>query len=227
MDISAYLLHTVKKMNRILVFCTAFLAPLFSIGQPPSSLSPAEKVYGLSRFWMEVNYNFIYLDKIDRAAWDSTYRAMITSVQETRNDYDYYRQLQRFCALLKDGHTNIYFPRTKAFETMNTMFGDYRLFLENIDGKAIVVRTNLSKKEEIPIGSEVIEVNGKAVPDYIRTDVAPYISSSTDYVLQDWSISRLLQGLEGERYQVKIKKPSGQVTSLQLIHKTTVEKQKK
>ena len=95
-----------------MVFCAAFLAPLFSMGQSPNSLSPAEKVYGLSRFWMEVNYNFIYLDKIDRAAWDSTYRAMITSVQETKNDYDYYRQLQRFCALLKDGHTNIYFVRS-------------------------------------------------------------------------------------------------------------------
>lgn len=43
---------------------------------------------------------------------------------------------------------------------MTTMFGEYRLFLKNIDGKAIVTRTNFSKKDEIPVGSEIVEVNG-------------------------------------------------------------------
>ncbi|MFT3823059.1 MAG: S41 family peptidase [Chitinophagaceae bacterium] len=191
--------------------------------QMRNTLSAADKVYGLSKFWMEVNYNFIYLDKVDRAMWDSTYKAMIETVQKTPNDYVYYRELQKFCALLKDGHTNVYFPQ--GIEQMNTMFGDYRFFIENIDNKAIIVRTNLSKKDEIPVGSEVIEVNGKPTPKYIKEDVAPYIASSTDYVLQDWSISRLLQGLEGETFQVKIKKPKGEVVSLTLIHKRTEEKE--
>src|ERR1700761_4008719 len=71
----------------------------------PHNLSATDKVYGLSKFWEEVNYNFVYLDKIDRQAWDSTYKAMITQVQQTPNDYEYYRLLQRFCAMLKDGHT--------------------------------------------------------------------------------------------------------------------------
>ncbi|MNY66221.1 hypothetical protein D3C86_2036070 [compost metagenome] len=50
---------------------------------------------------------------------------------------------------------------------MNTMFGEYRLFIKNIEGKAIIVRTNLSKKEEIPFGSEIIEVNGKSTQKFI------------------------------------------------------------
>ncbi|MBK7124054.1 MAG: hypothetical protein IPH68_15470 [Chitinophagaceae bacterium] len=91
-----------------------------------------------------MNYNFIFLHKVDRKMWDSTYKNMITVVQSTKNDYEYYRELQKFCALLKDGHTNVYFP--KGIEQMNTMFGDYRLFIENIDDRAIIVRTNLSKK---------------------------------------------------------------------------------
>ena len=194
-----------------------------SFGQIQNKLSPTDKVYGLSKFWQEVNYNFVYLDKIDRTMWDNRYRELISIVQNTTNDYEYYRELQKFCALLKDGHTNVYFPI--GIEQMNTMFGDYRLFIENIDGKAIIVRTNSSKKNEIPFGSEVIEVNGKTTQRYIEENVAPYISSSTDYVLKDWSIERLLIGLAGETFKIKIKKPSNQIIELTLTHKKTEEKE--
>lgn len=199
------------------------LLTTFSFGQIPNKLTPTDKIYGLSKFWQEVNYNFVYLDKVDRTMWDNRYRELIPIVQNTKNDYEYYRELQKFCALLKDGHTNVYFP--KGIEQMNTMFGDYRLFIENIDGKAIIVRTNYSKKDEIPFGSEVIEVNGKATEKYIEENVAPYISSSTDYVLKDWSIGRLLTGLDGETFKIKIKKPNNKILELNLIHKKTEEKE--
>ena len=203
-------------------FPLVIIAQLFgAVAQLPNTLSASDKVFGLSKFWQEVNYNFVYLDKIDRNGFDSTYRELITQVQQTTNDYQYYLLLQKFCALLKDGHTNVFFP--KSIMLMNTMFGDYRLFLKNIDGKAIVIRVNASKKNEIPPGSEVIEVNGKTTEAYIKEYVSPYISSSTEYVIQDWSVDRLLQGLQGDKYHVKIKKPGGQIIVLDLIHQTTKE----
>lgn len=194
-------------------------------GQLPNTLTPADKIYGLSKFWQEVNYNFIYLDKTGTKKWDSLYRQFIPLVLKTENDYQYFRELQRFCAFLKDGHTNIYMPQKKEFEKMTTMFGDYRLFLENINNKVIVVRTNLSKKNEIPVGSEIIEVNGLSTEKYIKQYVAPYIASSTDYVLRDWSSGRLLSGFDGETYTLKIKKTSGEVATLKLTHAQTQEKE--
>ena len=191
--------------------------------QIPNTLTSNDKVYGLSKFWQEVNYNFVYLDKVDRTMWDNKYKELISSVQNTTNDYEYYRELQKFCALLKDGHTNVYFP--KGIETMTNMFGDYRIFVKNIEGKAIIIRTNLSKKDEIPVGSEIIEVNGKITQKYIDENVAPYISSSTSYVLQDWSISNLLKGLDGETFAIKIKKPNKKIIELTLTHKKTEEKE--
>lgn len=199
------------------------LFTLQTFGQIPNKLTPNEKVYGLSKFWQEVNYNFIYLDKVDRTMWDNKYKELISTVQNTKNDYEYYRELQKFCALLKDGHTNIYFP--KEIETMNTMFGNYRLFIENIGGKAIITRTNLSKKDEIPFGSEIIEVNEKPTQQYIDEYVSPYISSSTNYVLEDWSRSSLLRGLEGETFNIKIRKPNKKIIELTLTHKKTEEKE--
>ncbi len=210
-------------MKRIKLLIAALLLALVTKAQVPATLSPADKVYGLSKFWQEVNYNFIYLDKVDRIKWDSTYKAMITSVQQTQNDYLYYRELQKFCALLNDGHTNIYVPR--SIQTYISMFGEYRLFIENIDSRAIITRTNLSKKEEIPIGTEILEVNGKPIRQYINENVKPYLSSSTDYVLEDMCMSRLLEGLEGDRYTLKIRKPNGELSTLSLTHKKTEEQE--
>ena len=208
-----------------LIVISLFAASMRLFGQMPNTLSVTDKIYGLSKFWQEVNYNFIYLDKVGKTSWDSIYRQFIPIVSKTENDYQYFRELERFCALLKDGHTNVFLPNKKEFETMTTMFGDTRLFLQNINNKAIVVRTNLSKKDEIPVGSEVIEVNGLTTENYIKQNVAPYIASSTDYVLQDWSINRLLRGFEGNKFDVKIKKPKGEIITLKLTHTQTKEKE--
>lgn len=204
-------------MFLILVFSTNL------IGQIPNKISSTDKIFGLSKFWQEVNYNFIYLENVDRKMWDNRYKELINTIPNTKNDYEYYRELQKFCALLKDGHTNIYFP--KSIEQMNTMFGDYRIFIENIDEKAIIVRTNLSKKNEIPFGSEIIEVNGKKTSQYVIEDVAPYISSSTDYVRNDISLSCLLRGMEGETFKIKIKKPNNEISEFTLTHKKIEEKE--
>lgn len=192
-----------------------------AVAQAPNTLTAADKIYGLSKFWQEVNYNFVYLNRVDKPKWDEAYRKLITTVAQTPNDYQYYRELQRFCALLKDGHTNVYFPQ--SIEQMTTNFGEYRIFLQNIDDKAIVVNTNVSKKDEIPVGSEVIEVNGQPTATYIAEHVAPYISSSTNYILKDWGTRDLLKGVAGDTYKIKIKKPKGEVIALTLTHRKTEE----
>ena len=207
--------------------CTIFFIILFNLafGQMPNQLTKTEKIYGLSKFWQEVNYNFVYLNKIDRNAWDEMYQKLITEVQETPNDYEYYRLLQKFCATLKDGHTNVYFPREIQDNIYNTYFGKYRLFLTNINGKAIVTRVNWSKKEEIPIGTEIVKVNGMNTQQYIDKFIKPYISSSTDYIVEDRSISELLKAPKGTSFDIEFKMPNGKIKSLKLTHTETTEKE--
>src|SRR5664279_1875734 len=107
-------------MKTVFTFFMLLLAGS-SGAQIQNTLSPSDKVYGLSKFWEEANYNFVYIRKVDRHAWDSVYRQLIGTVQTTTNDYAYYRELQKFCALLKDGHTNVYMPAMKGVEVMRTM----------------------------------------------------------------------------------------------------------
>ena len=97
------------------LYCLLLLSVLFNIRSSfaqidtVANLSAADKLYGLSKFWSEVSYNFAYFDHA-KINWDSTYRAYIPKVLATKNTWEYYRLMQQFCALLKDGHTDLGFP---------------------------------------------------------------------------------------------------------------------
>jgi C-terminal processing protease CtpA/Prc len=192
-------------------------------GQIPNELSNEEKIYGLSKFWQEVNYNFVYLNKVDKTEWNKQYKKLITEVQNTQNDYEYYRLLQKFCAFLKDGHTNIWFPKEIQENVLTTDFGEYKLVLSNIDGKAIITRVNNSKKSVLPIGTEIIKVNGILTNKYIEQNIKPYISSSTEHILYDWSIKYMLQGYNGSTFELELKLPNNKIKHLKLTHSKSKE----
>ena len=46
------------------------LIQLSIAGQIPDTYSDAQKIYGLSTIWKEVEYNFAYFEKIGSATWD-------------------------------------------------------------------------------------------------------------------------------------------------------------
>lgn len=204
-----------KKLRILSLFCL-FFNTYQVFGQIPQKLSIEDKVYGLSKFWQEVNYNFVYLYKVDLKKWDELYRKYISEVQETSNDYEYYRLLQRFCATLKDGHTNVYFPKYIQENVLNNNYGKYRFILNNYDGKAIITHINESRKEEIPIGTEITEVNGLPTKEYLNEFVLPYISASTPYTLEDWGVKKLLEGYLGTKYELKLLQPNGVEKTLTL-----------
>ncbi|MCF6308429.1 MAG: S41 family peptidase [Flavobacteriaceae bacterium] len=211
-------------MKKIIIIFLIIFSNL-TYGQIPNELSKEEKIYGLSKFWQEVNYNFVYLNKVDRIEWDKQYKALISEVQNTQNDYEYYRLLQKFCAFLKDGHTNVWFPKKIQDNVLTTDFGDYRLFLSNIDRKAIITKVNKSKKDELPIGTEIIKVNGIPAKQFINQNVRPFISSSTVHILDDWSIKYMLQGYINSTFNLELKLPNSKTISLKLTHSKSTEKE--
>ena len=215
---------TLQKLKFLSLFAF-FFSSCLAFGQIPDKLTKEDKVYGLSKFWQEVNYNFVYLYKVDQLKWDELFREYTTKVQETSNDYEYYRLLQKFCATLKDGHTNIYFPKYIQENVLNNNHGKYRFILNNIDGKAIITHINESKKEEIPIGTEITEVNGISTREYLNEYVLPYISASTPYTLEDWGIKKLLEGYDGTTYDIKLLHPNGVEKTLNITIAKSEEKE--
>lgn len=211
-------------MKQILVIILILISNLI-YGQIPNELTNAEKVYGLSKFWQEVNYNFVYLNKVDKTEWNNQYKKLITEVQNTTNDYEYYRLLQKFCATLNDGHTNVLFPKEIQDKILNTDFGEFKFILSNIDGKAIITKVNKSKLSELPIGTEIIKVNGIPTKEYINQNVKPYISSSTQHILNDLSIKYMLEGFIGSKFTLELQLPNGKIKTINLTHKESTEQE--
>jgi len=211
------------KINYVIV--VILLGCISSFGQEQNTLSVSEKIYGLSKFWEEVNYNFANFDNVPKLNWDSAYTAFIPKALATTTDFEYFTLLLKFCALLRDGHTRIWYPNSYYTKMSNTMFGDYYIYVENIENKPIIVRINSRKKDEIPIGSEIITVNGYSAKEYLENEIIPRVSASNDDVIRDWATRAMFWGLIGTKYEVKIKTRDGLVKTLSLTIEKSEEKE--
>ena len=186
-----------------------------SFGQTKPTLSSEEKLFGLSKLWSEVKYNFANFDltKID---WDSTYKTFIPNVLATKSDEDYFKELMKMMALIKDGHSNVYYKPFFAYKKPP-------LKTKLIDGKVIITEIyndTLLTQNKLSVGDEIMEVNKMNVLDYGRTIIAPYQSAST---IQDLNIRvytfSLLVGKPNEPIEVKIKKKDSVIFSTSLNRK--------
>lgn len=169
-----------------------------------AKLTTADKIYGLSYFWKEVSYNFAYFEQVSNLDWDSAYQAYIPRVLATESTYDYYRELQRFCALLKDGHTSINFP-ARVSETLTYP----KLLLAEIDHRMFVRNVDSALAAEIPIGSEILEIDGTPAIDFVRDEVMPYLSISAEHVRWDMGVRTALKGTKGSTVSIVYRTPSG------------------
>lgn len=195
---------------------TLLTGPLAAqVASTPQPLGDAEKLYGLSLLWQETNYNFAYFDKVPHLDWDSVYRATMPRVLATRTTYDYYRELQRFLALLGDGHTGVNFPRglTDEFNRRDT----YPWVLTGeVDGRVLVRSVGTSLAEQIPVHSEIITIDGRPAPEVAMERHAPFIEASTDHIRQTVAISRALNGPAGEPVRIGYLTPAGDRRELTL-----------
>lgn len=146
------------------------------------NLSEDEKVAGLSKFWSEVKYNFVYVDTLKEIDWDRLYLEYLPKVRATRSTAEYYKVLMALCARLKDGHTNV-FPGP---ELRNTTMARPKLSTHLVEGRVLVRRVfdpELIAKGIVP-GTEVVAVDGEPVRDYAARELAPYVSASTPQDLE-------------------------------------------
>ena len=173
-------------------------------------LTPAEKVYGLTRFWQEARDSFAYFDRVPDLDWDAAYREYVPKVLAAKGRLEYVLVLRRFCALLHDGHTNIYTPNDLnpwgALPINLVAFGD-RIFVGDV---------LKSEGERIPIGTEILRVAGRPAADYVREELQPLISSSTKHILWRDAVQRLSAGKRATKIRLAFRTPQGKTSEREL-----------
>jgi len=141
------------------------------------TLTPEQRVAGLSLFWSEGNFNFVYFDHITDVDWDKAYLQFVPQVLAAQTTHDYYDVMMRFAPLLRDGHTNIYPPEKIASQFLarppiETALVDDRVLVLEVASPTVA-------KLGVHAGDEIVSIDAQPVRDYAQARVRPYVSSGT------------------------------------------------
>ncbi len=208
---------------RLLAVAAGFLVAASAAAQP--ALSEVDRVYGLSTFWKEVDYNFAFFDQVPGLDWDSVYVSLLPEAAAAQDTFAYFRVLQKMVATLDDGHTNVYLPRD--FDRSRYVAAP-AIQLKALGHRAIVDNVGEALADALPIGSEILRVDGLSVEEKIRRDVFPYFSTSAEHVRwagaiqgNAWHAIGLLVGPPGSVAALTIRTPDGEVREVSVPRDTS------
>ena len=111
---------------------------------------------------------------------EEDFMAIVEEVKENisveLDEIDYYKNLARIVASIHDGHSSVYFPKDwlKNVRKDHGAF-PYEVFLSN-EGNLYLIKSFI--EEQVPIGSEILEINGMKTSDFID-EVSLYLSFET------------------------------------------------
>ncbi len=179
-----------------------------SMGSP---ISENERLIGFLNFWTEVKYNFAFFDQVPELDWQQVLLDYLPKVRNAESNLEYYGVLQEVCALLKDGHTNIYLPAE-----LRDLKGKPSVAVTPIEGKLYITNIAVELLEMIPLGSQLMSVENVPVEDYIQKYVRPYISSSTEHIRRNMEATEVLEGYRTDSVHIEIQTPQGQLKELAL-----------
>jgi len=189
---------------------TAF-TEIIGIKDLPNNITNEEKLYWLSQVWSETKYNFVNIDKLTFDL-DSLYKTLIPEVLATKNDYEFYQVLTKFTASLGDGHTQVS-DRGQFY-----VFTDYiPISLQDFNKKIYI--THVRKTADLDstwVGAELIEIEGIPTADYLKKNIFPYISASTEQHLWMQAVSKIQSGFKDQLFRGTIKKFDGTIEKIEL-----------
>lgn len=158
------ILFAMKRQLLIIFFALILLISFRSNAQSLSdTVSREDKLYALSTIWKEADYNFVFFNNQPHLNWDSLYIAYIPKILATKNLYGYIAVLSNFMKALKDGHTGLMLNQFYWNQT-DVPPVNY----SNINGKRYVAAVDEQLKDQIPVGAEILRLNGKTWNDYLN-----------------------------------------------------------
>jgi C-terminal processing protease CtpA/Prc len=173
------------------------------------NLSDADKVSGLSLLWAEARFGFANFWHVPDLNWDETYKSYLPRVLATKSTAEYYQVLQRFYALLQDGHTGVYEP-----QELRTIPVPFQTRL--VDGRVLVVGAYDARfdMQGVKPGDEVVSVNGQPVQEWAQERVAPYVTASSPQDRDERVYFRgLMRGKAGTVFHLVLRTPDGAESS--------------
>jgi len=160
-----------KKSILILFLFCAYNQYFSAQEQDIYRISAEQKAYELSVVWKEISYNFANMDNCPDVNLDSLYRAYIPLVTDTKNDFEYFRAMQKFLANFNNGHVSCdrpdYLYQFAAYPLFTTNKKDGRIFVDKF-----------CKIYPLQKDDEILSVNNLSTSEYIDKFLVPYTTGS-------------------------------------------------
>jgi carboxyl-terminal processing protease len=175
--------------------------------EPAPSLTSAQRVFGLAKIWSEARYNFANFDLVPGLDWDKAFQEYLPQALREQSNAEYYRLLQKFTALLKDGHTGVSLPP----EIRDTMDAP-PVVVEKVGDEAVILHcaaTDELKGSGFSRGAELTKIDGRPVAEVLAQDLFPFASASTPQDRDASTYGRLLRGPRGSRVVVEVRDLEG------------------
>ena len=153
---------------------------------PPDEI----KIYELSLIWKEAAYNFAFWETL-ALDWDKAYKDALPRVLAAHNLGEYYLELMRFLALLRDGHTKVWFP--KAVEDY---MAKLPIMTKLIGGEIVVSNVKQVAADKVKRWSIIKKIGGIDVWEHIERHIYPYIWHEKPDSVYDWMVDKYLRSGE-------------------------------
>ena len=174
------------------------------------ALTKEERIFGLVTIYRTAKQHFAYFEQVPQLDWDKTFMDFLPLVEKQQSLLEYYRTLQRFIALLEDGHTNVYLPKT-----IKNQLDNLPLKLEYIQNEWVVAERMPTKeilREDIPVGSIVCTVEELPANEYIEKNFFPYLAHGTIQGKRT-AVNWKLFFQKGQEIEMTFKYPDGSLHS--------------
>ncbi|MHC4616114.1 MAG: S41 family peptidase [Planctomycetota bacterium] len=140
-------------------------------------LGEEQRIFGLVTIYSAAKQHFAYFEQVPELNWDRAFKEYLPLVQKEQSLLRYYRTLQRFTALLEDGHTNVYLP-----ESLRKQMDNLPIILNYVENQWVITERRPTEEilaQDIPAGTVLLEIDGTETNEYIQDKIFPYIAHGT------------------------------------------------
>lgn len=180
------------------------LISLFAIHIPAKAqTTTSERIYILSSVWKDVCKNFAFPERFKEVDPDSLYKEYIPKVLHAETEQHFSNLMAEFLSSFHDGHTKFNDNNIKRYKVP--------VIFSWVKDQLFVTNIPRILKKEIPLGSQIVEVEEEPLMDYLQKHIYPIVPASNDNWRKRKALDFFLTGDKDTHYNCSIKTPSGEM----------------
>lgn len=169
--------------------------------------SKEDRIYILSTVWRNVRDNFAFPHHFEKNNPDSLFKAFIPKIMSADSEKAFSLLMTEFLAKFNDGHTRFFSDAPSATVPIKFI---------GIENKVIVNNINKEYINKIPLGSQLVKIDGQPISEFLQSSIYPYIAAGNNEWKFRKSLDSFLNGEVGTKVTLEFLTPKHQTETITL-----------